>query len=256
MAVDLLYFSATGNTSNIAKAIAGPLGEVSAEYDITPPRARDGVYSFEEEDLVIIGVPVYAGRIPKFLLPVLNRMNGRGAYAVCIVTYGNRDYEDALLELSDICEERGFHVVAAGAFVGEHSYTDKLAKGRPGNADIQIAQDFALEIKEKMTEGLEEGFKISGNFPYVQKALNPAVYGPVTSDSCTACGLCERRCPMGVIDAEDFKKIYEEDCIHCCSCIKCCPVSAKSFPQPEFKQLTDWLETNFVLPDKQPELFL
>ncbi len=230
MSTNLLYFSATGNTSKILKAISCKIADSYKEYNITLPESRDIEHKFQAEDLILVGVPVYGGRIPKILLPTLHKMSGNGAKAVCVVTYGNREYEDALLELKDICIECGFTVIAAGAFLGEHSYTDKLAKNRPNLEDIHMAEEFGVAIKEKLKRGEMKDLKVRGNFPYVEKQNKSSVFAPDTADA--------------------------SKCIHCCSCVKRCPVSAKSFPQEAFLNLRIWLETNFVEPEKRNEIFL
>ena len=83
---------------------------------------------FFRKDIVIVGVPVYAGRVPNVLLKYLNTMSGNGALAIAVVLYGNRNYDDALLELKDILEANGFKVIAGGAFIGEHAFSKTLAK--------------------------------------------------------------------------------------------------------------------------------
>lgn len=256
MNTSLLYFSATDNTKKILKAIAEKIDKNFIEYNITLPENRGQKLIFGEEDFVLVGVPVYSGRIPKFLVPALNEVKGNGARALCIVTYGNREYEDALLELHNLCEDNGFRVIAAGAFLGEHSYTDKLATNRPDAKDLQIAAAFGIQVKEKIECGTTGKLKVRGNNPYVEKPKKNSYFAPITSDDCVACGLCERHCPMGAISKDNYKKIDEEKCIHCCSCIKKCPVLAKSFIQEEFINLKNRLETNFAEPIKMPEIFI
>ena len=67
-------------------------------------------------------VPSYGGRVPEIAVSRLKQMKGNGARAVLLVVYGNREYEDTLLELSDVMEAAGFSPVAAVAAVAEHSY--------------------------------------------------------------------------------------------------------------------------------------
>jgi hypothetical protein len=80
----------------MAKALKVPV-----EYiDFTLPGGRQGQYSFEEEDLVVLGMPTYAGRVPNKALPFLRELfDGNGALAVSIVTFGNRDFDSSLTEL-------------------------------------------------------------------------------------------------------------------------------------------------------------
>ena len=70
--------------------------------------------------------------------------------AVFVATYGNRDYEDSLLELKNIFEDNGFKTLAASTFVTEHSSTSKLATKRPNAKDLSIAYDFGKKIKVKL----------------------------------------------------------------------------------------------------------
>lgn len=66
---------------------------------------------------------------------------------MAVVVYGNRDYEDALLELHDILSENGFVVVAAGAFVARHSIFPDVAAGRPDRDDLDRMAEFAERVR-------------------------------------------------------------------------------------------------------------
>ena len=64
----------------------------------------------------------------------IRMFKGNATPVIPVVVYGNRDYEDALKELSDALSAQGFVPVSAGAFIGEHSYSRKdmpIAAGRP-----------------------------------------------------------------------------------------------------------------------------
>ena len=148
-----VYFSATGTTQKLVTAVADNLSkklEVPCEsFDFTLPEERKAPKSFEADDLVVFGTPVYAGRVPNVLLKYLATLEGGGAAAVPLVLYGNRDYDDALIELRDILEKTGFHTLTAGAFIGEHSFSDLLAAGRPDEQDMEKAREFAGLTYEK-----------------------------------------------------------------------------------------------------------
>ena len=89
--INTLYFSATGTTEKIVTGIAERLaknsgGEIEINnFDFTLPEARKKTHSFDEDILVIAGVPVYAGRVPNVLLKFLNKISGNGATAVAVV---------------------------------------------------------------------------------------------------------------------------------------------------------------------------
>ena len=129
--LNLLYFSATNTTENVVKTIAKGICDSITEHNITLPENRTREIEFTESDIVIVGVPVYAGRVPHFLVEYFDKIKGNNTYAVLTVVYGNREYDDALLELKNIFEKNGFLGIAGAAFIGEHSYTEILASGRP-----------------------------------------------------------------------------------------------------------------------------
>lgn len=134
MKLTLMYFSPTHTT----KKVVGAVGKVLFEkflchtevVDLTPALAREREYVFGEDDVVVFGAPVYGGRVPPILAPVLSKLQGNGVRAVVLSVYGNRDYDDALLETADIFTEKGSRL-RGGAFIGEHSYSDKVGGGRP-----------------------------------------------------------------------------------------------------------------------------
>ena len=67
--------------------------------------------SFSAGELVVLGVPVYGGRIPALAAERMAQLKGQQTPVIILVTYGNRDYEDALLELKTILEQQQFVVV-------------------------------------------------------------------------------------------------------------------------------------------------
>ena len=115
-----IFFSATGTTEKIASVVAGCLGascgtQVFA-YDFTLPKARGSFPELCETDLVVFGCPTYAGRLPNLLLKYLDTIAGNGAFAIPLVTFGNRAFDNSLAELSVLLESHGFHSIAAAAF--------------------------------------------------------------------------------------------------------------------------------------------
>ena len=142
-----MYWSATGTTKTVVSAIAdrlaAELGLPVETYDFTLPAARRTAPEFAAGDVVVFGTPTYAGRVPNVLLKYLETVKGSGAAAIPVVTFGNRAFDDALIELRDILADNGFRPFAAAAFVGEHSFSKTLAAGRPDADDLLLAAQFA-----------------------------------------------------------------------------------------------------------------
>lgn len=246
-----VYFSATGTTKkvieSIAATIAEKLGAEHGAYDFTLPGARKEPLTFGPDDLVVFGTPVYAGRVPNVLLKYLETIKGNGAIGIPVVLYGNRDYDDALIELRDILEKGGLHTAAAAAFIGEHSFSYLLAKGRPDETDMEAARVFAGKVAEKLealadaasagsisVKGMPDPYR--GYYQPRDRAGNPVdirKVKPLTKDTCNNCLICADVCPMGSISREDVRE-FTGICIKCGACVKKCPVQAKYYEDEGF----------------------
>lgn len=258
--LNTLFFSPTGTTSKICKQIAKAIDIPTTHYDISLKKLRAEYQdlSFNSDELVIIGVPVYSGRIPAFLEEYFSGFKGKNTPAVFVVLYGNRDYDDALLELQEIFEKRGFKGIAAGAFIGEHSYSSKVATNRPDMEDLNLALNFGKDIKQKLSDLSKlntSQLEVKGNDPYKERIAVPLM-SPETTEDCKACGICAEICPTEAISFTDFKTIKVEDCIRCNSCVKNCPEEAKIFTHELIISITQKLISNFSLQRKEAELFL
>lgn len=265
-----LYYSATGTTdkavNTIAEELAAKLALPLERVGFTRPAEREKEYYFTNRDLVVVGTPTYAGKVPNKLLPDFReKLKGGGAWAVPVVLFGNRAYDNSLAELCAVLEADGFHTVAAGAFVGRHAFTDKLADGRPDWDDKRQMQEFARRIADKLNSltDIPEPVKVPGDPEapyYIPKGTDgqPAKFlkaKPRTNLSkCCNCGACARLCPMGAIDPQDVSNV-PGTCIKCQRCVHKCTHHAKYFDDPAFLSHVAMLEENFTEP-KENEVFL
>ena len=265
-----VYWSATGNTKTVvtaaAEGLANKLDCPLSAIDITLPAAREKGMEFGPQDLVVIGTPTYAGKLPNKILPyVQEQIKGNGALAAAIVTFGNRNFDNSLAELCAVLEGDRFHTVAAGAFVGRHAFTDVLGEGRPDWDDRREMTAFAKAIADKVISLTEipAAVVVPGDAAapyYVPKGTDgqPAKFlkaKPQTDvGKCTNCGACARLCPMGAIDPENVASV-PGTCIKCQACVRKCTRRAKYFDDPAFLSHVAMLEQNFTEPKKN-EVFL
>ncbi len=262
-------FSPTGTTRKIVNALADQIAKTldreRKTFDFTLPGTRTDSPSFSPNDLVVLGVPVYAGRVPNLMGSYLRSLAGGGALAVPIVLYGNRAYEDSLIELRDILEEDGFCTIAGGAFIGEHSFSYILGAERPDSADMEIAAKFGAEICGKLRKGTQEHpVSVPGCAPYrnyhqpTDQQGNRLVFlkdKPKTNEECNHCGLCVKLCPLGSIDKDD-PSLVSGPCMKCGACVKGCPKKAKYYDSVPFLRHKQDLEELYTNPRKEPEYFL
>jgi len=267
-----VYFSPTGTTqkvvTEIADLIAKKLNAERKDFDFTLPKARTGIMRFSEDDFVVFGTPVYAGRVPNVLLKYLETVKGSGTASAPVVLFGNRHYDDALIELRDILEKNGFHTAAAAAFIGEHSFSDILARGRPDEADMTIACDFAEKIAAKLqviadistvapihVEGVPHPY--GGYYQPRDRRGNPVdirKVKPLTNADCSDCKICAEVCPMGSISHENVRE-YTGICIKCGACSKKCPENAKYYDDAKYLYHKHELEEGLI-ERAEPEIFL
>jgi len=260
MQTHTLFFSPTQTGATVAQAIQKGLQiEPGESIDITKAAVEK---TFTADDVVIIAMPIYSGRLPRVAVERFQAIQGNGAKAVAIAIYGNANVGDALLELTTLCTEQGFEVIAAATFIGEHSFTMKkfpIAVGRPNAADLKKAETFAKLIQEKLDAGGPfTPPTVPGTHPYAKDAMNPPGVSATGTllENCTRCGLCETFCPTGAITmTADGPQTDDSKCIWCAACVKVCTSHARTFTTPKIEEIAERLNTTFQ--DRQePEWFL
>lgn len=223
------YFSPTGGTKKAALALTSALADTDGftEIDLSLPALAQ--YTFAADDIIVIAVPVFGGRVPAFALQQLTALHGQNTSAIAVAAYGNRAYEDALLELSDSMTSQSFRVIAAAAVLSEHSMLRSVAAGRPDADDLAQLTDFAKKISAKPLTEAPALTNIPGNRPY--KDWQPMPVVPQVSDSCIRCGLCSATCPTQAIPSGQPHTTDPQKCILCLRCTTICPQQARSLPQ-------------------------
>lgn len=252
-----LSFSPTGATGRVVAAVAAALGAPETlVLDRTTFDSRWTGAALREGDFAVIGLPVYYGRVPRILEEFYREIKAEHIPAAVVVTYGNRDYGDALLELKNESAKCGFVPIAAAAFVGQHSLTDKLGTGRPSGDDLTLAAAFGRAVRA-LAEGTSHPesltLEIKGAFPYGPGGDLPMA--PATDGAkCTRCMLCQKNCPVQAIHPLDPAEIDAWRCLDCARCIANCPAGAKYWGVPALREKVAVMEAMFSTP-RQPQFF-
>jgi len=253
--VTIIFYSPTHTSEKVAKAIASGIhAEENVCIDLTFEDSENFVEI--ENRIVVIAVPVYSGRIAPVALERLRRLKGKNSPAILAVVYGNRDYDDALVELYDEVEKLGFTPLSAGAFIGEHSFSREnmpIAEGRPDAKDIFCAEQFGKDSIRKLNDSeVPTKLTVKGNRPYLLPDTLPPM-APICTDRCLVDGMCIDLCPTHAISFGDDGTIVTDTakCTLCCACVKGCPNAARVFDTAFTEELHNLCKVR-----KEPELFL
>ena len=233
----IAHFSPTGGTKKVADAIAAGLDTPVVEMDLTK---EDVSVPLGDHDALMAVLPVFAGRVPQISLERLAALKGSGQKAVAVVVYGNREFDDALLETRNALEVGGFQVIAAAAFIAEHSIVRSIAAGRPDVQDEKIALQFATDVMAKLENPTP--VNVPGNDPYVE--LKPSTFHPTVDENCVKCGVCAEKCPVGAIPLGNPSETLGDVCINCMRCVQVCPVSSRALPDAFLNMITRMLNQN------------
>lgn len=225
MSVYNIYFSPTGGTEKVAGIIAGRLDRKYIPADMIKNPHIFETLKLQENDICVISVPSFGGRVPDAAVKVLKKLSGNGSKAVLTAVYGNRHIDDTLIELYDILNERGFSCVAAIEAVAQHSLMPQYAAGRPDNHDRAELTDFAEKIISFLESPSGHKLDVPGNRPY--KEYNGVPVKPITGSKCRGCGLCASECPAKAIPEDSPKDTDKELCISCMHCVSVCPHKAR-----------------------------
>ncbi len=257
-AVTTIIFSPTGNSRKTSYKLAKSLELDMTEMNLTLPNSEPEITSFEDEDIVIFSAPVYSGRLYTECVERFKQVSGSGnTPCVCVVTYGSRAYDDALLELCNLAKELNFKPIAAAAIPARHTYGD-IARERPNEEDLEQLEEFAEKILDKTDDDDFSEPTVPGSFPY---SMEPKTKFPgfipvaATDGRCVNCGKCAKICPVGAIEKDQFFPTDPEKCISCFSCIRNCFTLSRSVDSPEYSECVEKLNPR-VDENKELELFL
>ncbi|MBQ3429034.1 MAG: hypothetical protein IJH28_04600 [Mogibacterium sp.] len=166
-------------TERLARSITALLDDCSPD-DITVEchdllREQAAGIKVDEETVVVIGMPVYVGKIPLPAAEALRKISGNGAMTIASVSYGGRSYGNALFELKSLAEDCGFRPIGAGAFLisrmagrgGAHGFATAL----DGEAMTEFSKAAAAKIRRLAGCEIEElkikpaPLEVSGKMP-------------------------------------------------------------------------------------------
>jgi ferredoxin len=273
MKIAIIYFSATGNTAKMARAISRYFMDTGAEtdeYDITSYSSRKDSIDLQSYQACVFGSPIYSWRAPRVMREWMRTQDGKNMKCSMFFTYGGFGVHPAHYSTRQILTEQNFVVVSSAEFLGAHTFNLggwKAMSGRPDGSDYEIAKRYVEKTYRRFTgedrEILGELEKTSfreeeldqiESFRFHILTKLPTRDG----EECSMCMLCEELCPKGAIKAEDGQADSER-CIACLRCVANCPEGALKINNMSdmwsFK-LEMEKETEESLKNKQSKIYL
>ena len=220
MAAIEVVFSPTGGTRKVADAVMDGVSKDRIYIDLSEPGFKGTDVQIGDGDIVVIAVPSFGGRAAPLAMQRLKLLKGNGARCVLVCAYGNRAYEDSMVEMQDVATSIGLKVISTIAAVTSNSIVPEYGAGRPSKKDLEELTRFGTEVASKDTPVSS----VPGNRLY-KKELGTKL-APQPTSACNKCGKCAASCPTNAIDTVTFKA-NKSACVSCMRCIRDCDQDAR-----------------------------
>lgn len=240
----ILYFTGSGNSRDVALRLSAMLGDEDVT-ELCGEILRNAEIKAKQPCKSVIWVfPVYSWGVPPVVVEFMRKAKLTGITAAThhmVATCG----DDAGLtahQWRKLVSQRGWTPASASTVIMPNTYTlmkgfdvdpEALARKKLEASKERVAE-IARQIKanatdDNVTKGRFAWFKSKVIYPWFKRfAMSPKPFH--ATDSCTGCGLCARRCPLGNITMDnDRRPCWGNNCALCLRCYHICPAASVQY---------------------------
>ena len=247
----ILYFSGTGNSLAIARAIAEHVGD-----KVMP--LREAVQAdLSQERRIGLVYPSYWFNAPRAVTELLPRLQlPKEAYVFIVIPCGAQA-GNAIHTVQKLLVDKGLPL----AYSQKIRVPDNSAVGFGRNPNQQVWKfEKYTERLERIVEEIAAGTQ-SLHYawwgpigalcarPGVQRRTLPMLTPAVNTDLCVGCGICANVCPQDNIALTDGKARCGDNCTQCLACVHFCPQQAVEINRKAVKQEFQYHHPDIKLAD-------
>ncbi|MBL4933223.1 EFR1 family ferrodoxin [Clostridium paridis] len=241
MSTTIYYFSGTGNSLKVSKAVKEGLGDANL---IQITKDNLSITKDISSDKIGFVFPIYFTGVPLMVKKFVENLEvNKSAYIFAIATFGGTT-TIALNQIEDILNKKGaslsagFTVRMPGNYqVMYDAYSKEVQEERFKVADEQIINIVDSIKKNEQTKVKVNGVKIAfGRLAYKTFKPNNMDKNFWVTEKCNGCSTCSKVCPANNIKMVEGKPEWQHNCEVCLACMQWCPQKSIQYKKNTLKR--------------------
>ncbi|MDD5703630.1 MAG: EFR1 family ferrodoxin [Dehalococcoidales bacterium] len=239
----VIYFSQTGNTEKIARAVQAGVKQISVNCDLFTIKDANPKRLFEY-DLIGLGSPVFAQKEPANITAFINDLRfvgGKHIFSFCTHNTVGYSYNPSVVPQ---LRKKGLIVIGWNDWYGSswgpiNQATPYPTDGHPDAIDLKEAEEWGREMVWRSQKIYGGEINLIPEGPEPLQPINTGDKSPIrhlqfryerkfARDRCLypQCRLCMDNCPMDGIDLSVDPPVLADPCLGCTFCEQLCPTGA------------------------------
>jgi len=224
----VFYFTATGNSLAVAKAVVKGIGGNL----VSIPQAVDSESLHYKDDAIGVVFPIYGWTTPKMVRRFLEKAKLEADYVFAIGTYGNMPGA-AMMNLQKLALKNGYRFDYANHLLMLDNFLPLFemgaqAKKLPAKKVEENTAKIVSDIngrKRRRAKASPVMRAITAMVSAMMKSPEKKAQDYIVTSQCNKCGVCAKVCPVKNIAVTD-KVCFGASCEWCMACLHLCPQSA------------------------------